>query len=192
MKQIALERFEAPSATALHAADPDAEEAEILRLADEALALEAATHAEREARDLSILASLDRLTHAVAKSRSGAIQAFCADVGDSLTSGLASVVEPAFTSELAAASVELLDGAGIAEAVLRAPPDEADAIVKLLQSHGPRQTVTVTPDPALKAGEARLDWQSGGAVFDLAAWTQRIQQLLQTHIEARFNQGLEK
>ncbi|MFK7945371.1 MAG: hypothetical protein AB8B85_21015 [Paracoccaceae bacterium] len=192
MKQILLERFESPSATALHKPQPEREAEAEREAADAARTAEAAAEAEARAKRETALAEvLGTLADAVGRSRMGAIQAVCSDLGDVAAAALPSLLGDGFAKEVAAASVNIVDAAGISGASLRASPLDAETIVSVLKTLGPGQAFTVTADTKLKDGEVRLDWGAGGATFDSDAWAANIRALCATQIDARINEGME-
>ena len=192
MKQLVLERFESEAATALHRPEPEPEEDETLRAEAEARAAEeAAAAAARAQREETIANTLEKLAGAVEQSRKGAIQAVCVDLGEAIAAALPGLLDEGFAKQAALACADLADGAGIANATLRASVDDAEVIVAILKKLAPAQPIAVEADTSVPDGQMRLDWGSGGAVFDADAWANEIRTRAAAQIDTRMNEGME-
>lgn len=189
MTQLMLERFESQAASALHAPDPEVDAA--LEAAAEAKALEEERAAAQAAREEALAGALGKLAEAVARSRKGAIDAVCTDVGQVVAQALPGLIGPNFPEEVARASIEIIDASGTAQASLRVSPEDEATVVTALKRVPPERPITVIADPAVTGGEARLDWGTGGAVIDAEAWGESMKTLLSAHLEARRNEGIQ-
>lgn len=193
MTQVLLERFESQTATALHRPEPGPDEAEAARAEAEALAAEeAAVAAAKVRREEAIAAAIATLCETVSQSRTGAIQVVAAELGQAVASALPGLLDEGFATEAALACAEISETAPIAEAALRASPNDTEVILAVLERQPPARPIAVTADPSLPDGQVRLDWGTGGAVFDSAAWADRICTIAAARIEARVNEGVEK
>lgn len=193
MKQLVLERFESEAATALHRPEPEPEEDEALRAEAEARAAEEAAAAEARAqREEALCGAVRTLADAIEQSRNGAIQAVCSDLASAVAGALPGLLAEGFAKEAALACAELTETAGIGNAALRASPSDTETIIAVLEKLAPAQAIQVTADNSLPDGQVRLDWGTGGAVFDADAWATEIRTRAAAQIDGRMNEGMEK
>lgn len=190
MKSLILERFETSAATALHTA-PDAEAEEEARRAAAALDAETAIAeaAATATRQTALAEAINDLSGAIARSRAGAIQVICDDLGKLIAEALPSLLSTGFRQEIAAASFEILHATNLAGATLKVSPEDAEIIIAALSAHRPAEPIVVKPDPTMAAGQARLSWQQGGATFNIDAWTDQMRAHLAAQFQARAEQG---
>jgi hypothetical protein len=147
--------------------DPEA----VLReeLVAERTALQAVTAA--------ITAQTDELHAAVTRQAADAVAQVAREV-------LPALVDEGFASELAAAVVGIVEAGGSGGFRLELADDDHDTVVEGLKAHLPSLPVTVTSEPGRASGSARLNWQGGGAEFDIAAMVARVRHLLADRISA--------
>ena len=193
-RRLSLERFDRPPeepavpAEPMPVAEPPAEE--------EAAGLGPAAEpgpSPAEARIEAAAALLETLAGEGVRIRREAREHCCAAFAAAAAEALPALVDACFPAEVVAATREIAARAEIPELVLRAGVCEAEKISGLLASAGPAAPpMRVEADPGLGAGEARLDWDDGGAAFDAGALARAAIECLGRRIEMMTTQEAER